>query len=880
MHSKLFSRILVIACVIVMGGLAVLGGMTMRFSDNAWNQMIESIAGLNRRISADVSLMVDVYDSVTEDVTIQLTGSASSVNGEVTLTCYRCDDVGRVIEPDEIGELGALQSQYAVALEGGMFTTPDLHLKDGENHFLFVAEDSLGLAAVEVVHIEYRMGKVHGIDQEHVAVSDTGISYQNNIIVLTFNRETLPERAREIIAEIGGTEVGNIAILRRYQVRVPAAEYNDLNSLCEEYKNRYEEIVMASPEIITNFGAEAETGEGSGESAEYIPNDPWNDGHSTEQWDENYPSGNNWNLECIQAQSAWQFKPYFRQFTVGIIDCGFLDGHDDLRLYFGDDRRVVDDHGTHIAGIIGAVHDNGTGLSGVMNKGRVFAYPLNAAIGDDGLSFTLNSSELIYSLVNCVINGSSVINVSLGNAGSSASADEINMDSMILSDAMGSLLAEGYDFVVVQSAGNGDEANNAIDADRNGWFCSVFSLEDPSQAEYVSYLSQTYGVQLQDLTDRIIVVANAVNRTETTPYFELANSSNCGEIVEIAAPGTQIYSTLTGGTLGMGSYGMMSGTSMAAPHVAAVAAMAWSTNPDITGADVKEILLENTCYTAVSAPDSPMPGYEYPIVNAFLAVKAAIEFERIDTFANIKIKDAENNNPLEGATIVVTAGVEAGGPTVGQYTTDNTGLVRIALDSGDYVLNISKEGYISNQGAAMHLEPEMENHSEYSLSRELGENETRIVLSWGATPRDLDSHLLIPVPNSNAYDRVFYSDKICMRDGVLIARLDVDDTSSFGPETTTIYDLPQEPMLYCVHDFSNQRMSTSMEMSNSNMTVQVLRHDDVLATYTVSPNRNSREWILFWLMPDGSIVDVNEYTSTCPIDAGSVGDSVFREGVR
>jgi len=869
MHSKLLSRILVFACIIVFGAVAVLGGLTLDYSDSAWRAMIEASAveSLNLTLSDDVYLSVDEYDQVTEDVSLELAGTATSANGSVAVKVYRTDDLGRVMKADEVGEMGAILSEYEAPVDGsGLFATPEMFLRDGENYFAVVATDASELSAVKVVSVVYHMGTVEPIDPEHMDTTEEGVRYQNNIIILSFKPGTAPERSREIIDEIGGTEVGNIAVLRRYQVKVAPGTYQELQALCQQYLETYSELSLAAPELISMFDTTEEQG------GPAVPNDPWATDGTHQDWDEQYPSGNNWGLEAIQAQSAWQFTPYFRNFTVGIIDGGFLDGHDDLRLYFGDDRRVIDDHGTHIAGTIGALHDNATGVSGVMNKGRVFAYPLNCIPAEDGNGFFLSDSEMVYSLVSCVINGSSVVNVSLGNINSYAPLASLVSEGALLAESMATLLAEGYDFVVVQSAGNGDENGYAVDAFNNGWYISLNSLLLPEAQDFRQAIEMGYGVRIQDLLDRVIVVANAANISESIgrPAFELANSSNCGDVVDIAAPGTSIYSTVSGGMLSMGTYGWMSGTSMAAPHVTAVAAMAWSTNPEITGADVKQILLENTCYTAASAVDSPMPGYEYDMVNAYLAVQAAIEFERVETFAEITVKDAQTGSVLPGASVVITEGVAEGGPNVGTFTTDAQGIVMIALDSGDYHLTITKDGFISSSGS-MTLQPDVTNRSTWALSRELGENEFRIVLTWGSSPNDLDSHLLGYYPGTSDTFRVYYNSKVAGS----YANLDVDDTSSYGPETTTISGLPDRPLLYCVHDYSNRSNFNSMALSNSSATVQVMRHTETLATYTVSPNRQSVVWNLFWLMPDGSIVTVDEYTSE-----NLPGSTVFERGVQ
>ena len=77
-----------------------------------------------------------------------------------------------------------------------------------------------------------------------------------------------------------------------------------------------------------------------------------------------------------------------------------------------------------------------------------------------------------------------------------------------------------------------------------------------------------------------------------------------------------------------------------------------------------------------------------------------------------------------------------------------------------------------------------------------------------------------------------------------------------------------------MHDYTNRTSNNSMALSNSYATVQVMRHNEILATYTVSPNRQSTEWILFWLMPDGTIETVDDYSSGA-VDVGNVGRQVF-----
>ena len=110
-----------------------------------------------------------------------------------------------------------------------------------------------------------------------------------------------------------------------------------------------------------------------------------------------------------------------------------------------------------------------------------------------------------------------------------------------------------------------------------------------------------------------VVAVAATDRNDRKTWF-----SNYGPSVHVAAPGANIYSTIRGG------YGYQEGTSMAAPHVAGVAALAWSANRALTNAQVRAVV-EGSCDDIAAAN----PGLDGLLgrgrVNALRAVTAAVE---------------------------------------------------------------------------------------------------------------------------------------------------------------------------------------------------------------------------------------------------------------
>ena len=96
--------------------------------------------------------------------------------------------------------------------------------------------------------------------------------------------------------------------------------------------------------------------------------------------------------------------------------------------------------------------------------------------------------------------------------------------------------------------------------------------------------------------------------------YKIAVDSQCGECVSVIAPGVNIYSTIKN------SYGVMSGTSMACPHVSGIAGLIFSVNPDIDSDLVKEIIRESAV--------GKYGEYGYGMANAKNAVEMALEYKK------------------------------------------------------------------------------------------------------------------------------------------------------------------------------------------------------------------------------------------------------------
>ena len=262
--------------------------------------------------------------------------------------------------------------------------------------------------------------------------------------------------------------------------------------------------------------------------------------------------------------------------NVAVLDTGVDTGHDDLNVaggYSCAKGRSYDDHyghGTHAAGIIGALDDR-RGVVGVAPGARIFGVKV---LDDDANGTTrelLCGIEWVTSTRydNDPKNDIDVANLSLGGVGT----DDGNCgksDNDILHQAVCKSVEAGVTYVV--AAGNEHEdASSLIPAA----YSEVITVSAVADADGRSGGEGGSPACRADEDDT------------------LANFSNYGSVVDITAPGVCIFSTMPkDAEIGDGSgYGTLTGTSFAAPHVAGAAALWISKHPAASPAEVRNALL-------------------------------------------------------------------------------------------------------------------------------------------------------------------------------------------------------------------------------------------------------------------------------------------------
>lgn len=257
---------------------------------------------------------------------------------------------------------------------------------------------------------------------------------------------------------------------------------------------------------------------------------------------------NQWYLNRIGYFDALQYTENTQSVRVGVMDSGVNADNPDLKdtvnrelsKSFVDDEPLTDsaDHGTCVAGIIGACSNNSIGISGICNNVEIVSLKVG---NKNGSSLSNVSLALDYAQKNDI----DLLNFSLG----------FEYYKLGFPEEVKTCFAKYSGLIVSASGNDGYDLENG----------SVYSF--PSSLDF----------------DNIISVANSNEKNELT------DSSNYGKIsVDLAAPGTNIYTTSSDW-----KYRNFNGTSASCPVVTGSVALIKSIYPDISNSQLKAFLLNN-----------------------------------------------------------------------------------------------------------------------------------------------------------------------------------------------------------------------------------------------------------------------------------------------
>jgi len=271
-----------------------------------------------------------------------------------------------------------------------------------------------------------------------------------------------------------------------------------------------------------------------------------------------------WNLPNIYTEEGWNLTKGKENVVIAIVDTGVDLNHIEFNGKLVEGFNVInpnlppmddDGHGTHVAGIISANTNNGQGIAGITWYNKIM--PIKV-LDQSGAGTLFDVAEGIFWATD---HGAKVINLSLGNYA----------ESKYLHDAI--KYAYSKDVVLVAATGN----------------------DNVSELGYPASYSEVIGVSATD------------------PFQQKAEFSNYGNYVDVVAPGVNIASTYPNN-----QYASLSGTSMASPHVAALAGLIRSINPSLSNKDVNEIIKKTATDLGDSGKDSY---YGYGEINIAKAIQ-------------------------------------------------------------------------------------------------------------------------------------------------------------------------------------------------------------------------------------------------------------------
>ncbi|TKD70719.1 cell wall-binding repeat-containing protein [Pseudalkalibacillus hwajinpoensis] len=244
-----------------------------------------------------------------------------------------------------------------------------------------------------------------------------------------------------------------------------------------------------------------------------------------------------------------------------------------------------------------------------------------------------------------------------------------------------------------------------------------------------------------------------------------------------------------------------------------------------------------------------------------------------------EITNALNGNPVNGATITFRKGVNSkDGEVVQTTSTDENGEYKIKLDAGSYTGTITKEGYVAATFTITSLGGLHSKNQNATITPLLADEETRIILSWGENPSDLDSHLVGSYDGAELF-HIYYADDY-YKDGELAVTLDRDDTTSYGPETITLNQTEGGVYEYFVHDYSNQGEYGSTALSESDAKVEIYKGSYLIKTFYVPTNKTGVIWKVFNI-ENGQIIPINKVEEEYTSDSSSINSPPsFKDGIQ
>ena len=466
-----------------------------------------------------------------------------------------------------------------------------------------------------------------------------------------------PLSSEDPVETVGQTPAANEqgAVDQGTSVRDASAPLNDLDAVAQLFTGDPDAAANSENAAEADEAALASQGSASAASDAISIDDP---GASSQ-----------WMLQSMNLYQAWKIakgkedNASSPNVSVAVVDTGCLYTHEDLQgniraTYNSETEQIgidqitdADGHGTHVAGIVAADANNGKGVAGTSyDAGLVI---VKASEGDTR-NFSTSTLAQAYSWL-------------LSSDGSQTIAQKYNV--RVVNMSVGGEATVKPDNIMYKNITKAKNAGILT-------VCAAGNQEGNSIPPYDCIPG--------DYEDCLTVInllkndAGTPNDSSGTMHVERSSSSNYnGEsstAKNISAPGTAIYSTLNNSD--SLSYGYKSGTSMASPAVAGVAALLFAYDPSLSAEAAREILEQTATDIGAEGWDRETGYGEVDAYHALQVLSAEIANDEVSEGSAIDLRDASD---------------QAMNPSEWTWTSDNPAVLAVDADSG--ALEVKGSGY-------------------------------------------------------------------------------------------------------------------------------------------------------------------------------------------
>lgn len=477
-----------------------------------------------------------------------------------------------------------LQEAKLITTRGKVFQSEPLS-KDGETYFVLgVPSSDLNSSLIGIVHqsilkevkdhqiknlrvVPYPSSgnyKIEAVDPrtlqdvkvDHPEENEGVSHYHKNQIVVKFKNDPSADQLKYICQDIGCTKREKLGYTFVFET-----DKIEAPQLLNYFKKRLD-VQYAEPHFLylTNENSNGTPSPTSTTTANSVSS------LNTKTPNDVLYGRYQWNLPLIETEKGWEIGKGSSDVIVAVIDTGVDLNHPDLqgRLVSGynfvnNGAQPQDDvgHGTHVAGVIAAQTNNSLGVAGITWNNKIMPIKVLDSSGKG------NTYSVAQGVIWATDHGAKVINMSLGNYA----------NAQFLHDAI--RYAYDHDVVLVAASGNDN------------------TIKPGFPAAY----------------PEVLAVAAADSRKNKASF------SNYGDYIDVTAPGVNIASTYP-----HNQYSALSGTSMASPHAAALAALVRSVNPSLKNSEVMQVIRDTSIDIGARGQDQY---FGYGLIDVVQALRKA-----------------------------------------------------------------------------------------------------------------------------------------------------------------------------------------------------------------------------------------------------------------